>query len=240
MAVVSSVSETFQTARHKVDVWHQGIERQPVVVIDNYLSDPDTVISRAAHGPPFAPNGPYYPGIRAPFAADQLGLLLDPLQDVFARIFDAQSSFVLQECNFSLITTLPKDLMPIQRLPHFDSLEYGRLAALLFLDKSENAGGTAFYRQRSTGFETVDAGRYAQFGAALNGDVDRFGLPEADYIGDDNPMYETIAMHEGRFNRMLVYRSATLHSGRLPKDFAFSPDPRKGRLTVNAFLGLQT
>ena len=36
------------------------------------------------------------------------------------------------------------------------------------------------------------------------------------------------------FNRVLIYRSMTLHSADIAEDFDFDPDPRTGRLTVNA------
>jgi Family of unknown function (DUF6445) len=237
MQMPLSPTETHQTSRHTIKVWRHGTEQQPVIVIDDYLDDPDAMAMRAVHGPKFAQMGPYYPGVRSPFPEDQLQTLLGPLAPILPAYFGYQGKACLRECTFSLVTTPPADLMPIQRLPHFDSLEYGRVAALLFLDKGASNGGTAFFRQRSTGFETVDAGRFAQFEAALNRDVALHGLPPQDYIGDDSPLYETIAMHEGKYNRMLVYASATLHSGRIPSDFAFDPDPRTGRLTVNAFLG---
>jgi hypothetical protein len=237
MQMPQSPTETHHTGRHTIQVWRQGTEQQPVIVIDNYLDDPAAMTAIAVNGPEFGPMGPYYPGIRSPFPADHLPTLLGPLAPILPRFFGYEGGAGLRECSFSLVTTPPSDLMPIQRLPHFDSLEYGRVAALLFLGKSAPNGGTAFYRQRSTGFETVDAGRFAKFEAALNKDVAAHGLPPLDYVGDDSPLYETIAVHEGKFNRMLIYASATLHSGRLPQDFAFDPDPRTGRLTVNAFLG---
>ncbi len=232
-------TQTIKTGRHTIEVWRHGTEQQPIVVIDDYLDDPDAMVEIAANGPEFGQMGPYYPGIRSPFPNDQLPILLGPLAPILPKIFGYEGRAGLRECSFSLVTTKPSDLMPIQRLPHFDSLEPGRVAALLFLGKGDN-GGTAFYRQRSTGFESVDAARYPQFEAALNHDVGLLGLPQEDYIADDSPIYETIAMHEGKFNRMLVYASATLHSGRIPKDFAFHVDPREGRLTVNAFLGMES
>jgi hypothetical protein len=233
------LSETLSTPRHTIQVWRHGVQRHPVLVIDNYFDEPDALIDVAASGPAFEANGPYYPGIRAPFPHTFLPPLLTPLAGVLGPVFGYTRGAQVRECTFSLVTTRPEDLMPIQRLPHFDSLETGRVAALLFLGKDEGNGGTAFYRQRATGFEAIDSNCYAQFEAALNADVARLGLPQANYVGDDDPMYETLAVHEGVFNRMLVYPSATLHSGRIPADFAFSPDPRQGRLTVNAFIGPQ-
>ncbi len=234
---ISASVETYHTPRHAIQVHRHGHEQQPVIVIDDYLDDPDALIELAANGPKLTPLGPYYPGIRAPFPNAHLPDLFKPLDPILKAHFGYKARRTLQECSFSLVTTPPNELMPIQRLPHFDGLEYGRVAALLFLGKGDNNGGTAFYRQRSTGFETVDAGRYQQFADALTADVDQYGLPPMDYVGDENPMYDTLAVHEGKFNRMLVYASATLHSGHIPADFAFDSDPRKGRLTVNAFLG---
>jgi hypothetical protein len=237
MQTPNSPTETYETDRHTIQVWRHGTEQQPVIVIDDYLDDPEGCVDLAANGQKFAPLGPYYPGIRSVFPETHVQGLISPLDELLSRVFHYREPAHLRECSFSLVTTKPSDLMPIQRLPHFDSLEYGRVAALLFLGKSAPNGGTAFYRQISTGFETVDAGRYPQFAQALTRDVELHGLPQQDYIEDQNPMYETIAVHEGKFNRMLVYASSTLHSGRIPRDFAFDPDPRKGRLTVNAFLG---
>jgi hypothetical protein len=238
--MISSPSDIIQTQRHNVEVWRHGIEQSPVLVIDDFLDDPLAMVEAAASGPSFVANGPYYPGIRAPFPPRLLPTLLSPLASVLGPIFGYTHGAGVRECTFSLVTSKPEDLSPIQRLPHFDSLEAGRVAALLFLCKGESQGGTAFYRQRATGFERIDAARYDRFRAVLNDDVGRFGLPPQAYIGDADPMYERLALHEGRFNRMLVYPSATLHSGHIPDDFAFSCDPRVGRLTVNAFLGPET
>jgi hypothetical protein len=230
-------THTFQTVRHIINVFCHGVEKVPVVVIDDYLDDPEAMIDIAATGPEFGSGGPYYPGIRAPFPPSAFPTLLGPLASLLGPVFGYRRSAHVRECSFSLVTTRPEDLKPIQRLPHFDSFEEGRVAALLFLGKGQEMGGTAFYRQRRTGFETIDAARYGAFGTALEADIAQFGMPEAAYADDDSPYYETLAVHEGRFNRMLVYPSASLHSGRILKQFSFDPDPRKGRLTVNAFLG---
>ena len=75
------------------------------------------------------------------------------------------------ETYFSIVTTPPEALAPIQRLPHVDGLEPDRIAILVYLSGAEQ-GGTAFYRQRSTGFETVNAARFPAFEAALKAGAD--------------------------------------------------------------------
>ncbi len=141
----------------------------------------------------------------------------------------------LVDCFYSIVTTPPAELAPIQRLPHVDGLEPDRLAILIYLS-GEAHGGTAFFRQRATGFETVDAARFPAFEAALHKGVSANGLPPAAYIAGDTALYEQVAMIEARPNRAIIYRSHLLHCARIPAEVPLSPDPRKGRLTVNAFL----
>jgi len=230
--------EVFETHGRRAQVYHFGQEPIKLVVLDDYLPDPAEMIDLALAGPAFAPNGPFYPGIRAAVPPSCFQTLLGPLSEILPRCFDYSGRAGLRECNFSLVTTPSDQLQPIQRLPHFDSLEYGRVAALLYLCQGENQGGTAFYRQRSTGFENVDAGRFQAFEAALHADVASHGMPSAAYVDETSPIYEMIGRVEARFNRMIVYLSSSLHCAHIPKDFVFDRNPSSGRLTVNAFLGM--
>lgn len=125
------------------------------------------------------------------------------------------------------MTTPPAALAPIQRLPHFDEVSPARLALLRFLSADETSG-TASYRHRATGFESVDAARLPTYRAALDADLKRHGLPA--------PVYEHLARHRGRSNRALLYRSNTLHCAFIPPEMTLSADPAVGRLTVNTFL----
>jgi hypothetical protein len=211
-----------------------GRERQPLLVIDDFVPEPQALIDEAA-ALAFTPIGPHYPGIRAGVSAAQVRAFLAPIVDLVCGTFDCGSHLQVIEAYYSLVTTRPADLRPIQRLPHFDGLERERLALLHFIGR-DRSSGTAFYRQRSTGFESVDAARYPQFCAAIDRDRGLYGLPEPAYISGDTPMYEQIASFEGRFNRALVYRGHLLHCALLPEDLSYSSNPREGRLTVNTFL----
>jgi hypothetical protein len=133
------------------------------------------------------------------------------------------------------VTTPARALQPIQCLPHFDELEPDRLAFLLYLDRAER-GGTAFYRQRGTGFETVNAARFVDFQASLERGIAQHGLPPSDYIRGDTALYEQIGKVRGTFNRAVVYRGNSLHCADLPADFEPQADPLCGRITLNLFL----
>jgi hypothetical protein len=211
-----------------------GVERQPIVVIDNFAPDPRRFTDDAAFLS-FRPIGEHYPGIRAIVAPVMLRDLLAALAPVVTDTFDIAAVDVI-DAFYSLVTTPSAALAPIQRLPHFDGVEQGRLALLHYLS-ADARGGTAFYRHRSTGFESVDAARLGPYRAALDADLRRTGLPDPGYIAGDTDLFEQVARFDGRFNRAILYRSNTLHCADIPADMVLSSDPTIGRLTVNTFLG---
>jgi hypothetical protein len=211
-----------------------GNERQPVIVIDEFVPDPHSLVDEAvALG--YSTIGAHYPGMRAPVPPARLHTFMPAVVDLVVDTFGCGTKLRLLEAYYSVVTTRPQALTPIQRLPHFDGLERERIALLHFLS-TDRISGTAFYRHRSTGFESVDAARFPQFRAALERDAATHGLPAPGYISDDTEIYEQTACFEGRFNRALIYRGHALHCAWLPDELSFSADPRAGRLTVNTFL----
>jgi hypothetical protein len=220
--------------RASIELKRQGDEGQPVLVIDDFLANPDgwrEAASRAA----FGRIGPFYPGLRSAIPPAAASALREGLAGPIGEAFGLDPVPGLLECFFSIVTTPPASLAPIQRLPHFDGLEPERIAILVYLSGAEQ-GGTAFYRQRATGFETVDQARFPAFEAALKAGVAEHGLPPAGYIDGDTPLYQEIARYEARPNRALVYRGHSLHCAAIPAGADLSVDPRRGRLSVNAFL----
>jgi hypothetical protein len=136
--------------------------------------------------------------------------------------------------DFSLVTRPPAELTLRQRMPHIDSTHPGNPALLLHLAPAGQGGG-AFYRHRSSGYESIAEDRFDLYESRLKADIAAHGEPQG-YICGDSPVFARIANYEAVFNRMLVYRSGNLHSASLSPGFAGSPDPRTGRLTLNLFL----
>ena len=66
----------------------------------------------------------------------------------------------------------------------------------------------------------------------------RLAPEAAGYINGDTALFEQIAKEDGVFNRMLVYRRNSLHSGCIDKNFAPDPNPATGRLSINSFMDL--
>lgn len=211
-----------------------GREGQPVVVIDEFVADPDR-LRAAAEALEYRVLGRHYPGLRAEVAAADVAAYLTPIHPLIAETFGFREPAAVVSAGYSIVTKRPAELTPIQRLPHFDGFEPERVALLHYLGGAEQ-GGTAFYRHRSTGFETITADRHAAYDAALHRDVARFGLPDAAYISGDTPIYEQVARFKAAPNRALIYRGNLLHCADLPAGLDFTPDPTRARLTVNTFL----
>ena len=218
----------------RIEIARHGLERQPVIVIDDMLSEPELwrqVAGRAR----FSPIRPFHPGVSTPIPARLANQLRDELAPLIGAAFGLDPVPPAGLCFLSLVTTPPEALARIQRLPHVDGLEAERIAILVYLAGAEK-GGTAFYRQRATGFETVDGARREAFEAALDKGLAEHGEPPEGYISGDTALYERIALFEARPNRGLVYRSHALHSAAIVPGAGLPEDAAAGRLTLNAFL----
>ena len=210
-----------------------GGERQPIVVVDHFHPDPD-VLRSAAQATRFEPARHHYPGIRAALPDDYFDRVRPVLAMVLREVFGHAEAIDLIDASFSIVTTPPAALTPAQRLPHVDAVQPGRIALVHYLTPGDG-DGTAFYRHRATGFETIDAARSDAYLAGIKRELDGAAPPPA-YIGDGAPWFERIAGVEARYNRAVIYRSAMLHSGAIRPGATLSADPAAGRLTVTAFL----
>jgi Family of unknown function (DUF6445) len=213
-----------------------GAERAPLLVIDN-VTDADALVAIAATAP-FTATARYYPGIRAPAPQEYQQFVASRLATTFAKYFQLEgTSLRFTMCHFSLVTTRPEQLSTPQRIPHVDSLGKAGLATIHYLFR-KNLGGTAFYRHRATGFESVDESRQAVYLKALERETAGPDGPGAEYINGDTALFEQIARQDGVYNRMLVYRRNSLHSGCIGKDFVPDSNPLTGRLSINSFIDL--
>ncbi|MBU6206515.1 MAG: hypothetical protein KGQ42_02380 [Alphaproteobacteria bacterium] len=205
-----------------------------MLIIDDFVADP-VALRAKAQALIYKPMGKHYPGVRASVAPQDVAAYLAPVEQIIMETFGLHTPPRLVEAMYSLVTTPPARLTPIQRIPHYDGLQPGCLALLHYLGEAE-MGGTGFYRHKSTGFEQITADNHSAYDAALHRDVAHHGLPAPAYIGGDTPLFERIARYEARFNRAIIYRGHVLHCADLPAHPNLSADPQAGRLTVNTFL----
>lgn len=204
-----------------------------LLTVPAFLEAPEGAIE-AAVLQKFAKITPQYPGVRAalpPAVCAAWLAALAPLLD--AHFGPAPRGWEMQGW-FSLVTTPPGALLPLQRLPHVDGTDPAQIAMMLYLHRTGH-GGTAFFRHLSTGLEALTADTYPRYAAAVQAEYGRTGLPPAAYPGDGAPHFARTHAVPGHFNEAVFYRGNILHSGVIDNDAPLSADPREGRLTINAF-----
>ncbi|MBL4854505.1 MAG: hypothetical protein JKY25_09740 [Robiginitomaculum sp.] len=217
----------------QVDIRKIGEESSPLVVIDNFFPTPEVLTQDASHKT-FTANAPYFPGVRAAVPSAYFKPLVNGLSHILANTFGYGAGVNLQECHYSIVTTPGKDLNMMQRLPHIDGDDDRKVALLHYLCDKDH-GGTAFYKQCRTGYETVSNARYPAYKQAVEVDHKNLGPPEATYFSNSDARFEQIAKIDAKFNRAVLYFGVNLHSilvGSKP----LASEPQNGRLTINSFL----
>jgi hypothetical protein len=208
-------------------------QNHPIARIEGCLIAPDAVIETACLQD-FAKITPQYPGLRAPLAPAVIADWAAALSPLLSRVFGEPDGRWTMQAWYSVVSLAPEQLAPIQRLPHVDGTDPRQVAMMLYLHRTGH-GGTAFFRHRSTGLEAITAGVWPRYKAALESEIARSGLPPASYVTDGAPHFERTHASDGAFNEAVFYRGNLLHCGVIDNAAALPPDPREGRLTINAF-----
>ena len=212
-----------------------GNSQSPVVTLDGFSRDPAAIVEIAAALAPFpAEQGTYYPGLRR-IVTEADGAAYAYVEAMLAAASPyiggafGFARFDLLEASFSMVTAAPETLSLPQRAPHFDSTDPGHVALLHYLSDTP---GTAFYRQRLTGIETVTERNVSSFIHAAK----RESATLTGYTSGSNQYFEQIGSVAGTPDRLAIYQGCLLHSGIIPEGTVFSDDPRRGRLTANIFI----
>lgn len=212
-----------------------GETQTPVLIVDDIGVAPADIVSIAAALAPYPTAANNYPGVRRVLTVkDQQAWvyvidLLECASPFLAGAFDLDR-FDLVEASFSMVTAPPESLAPVQRIPHFDSVEPDFYAIIHYIS---DCAGTAFYRHVATGIEAVRGDNVDGLVARMRSDA---AQTPAEYFGDGNSRFEKIGWVRGLAGRLVAYPGHLLHSGIIPHDLNFSADPRVGRLTTNIFV----
>ncbi|MEI9902982.1 MAG: DUF6445 family protein [Asticcacaulis sp.] len=219
----------------RIDLRQIGRERQPLLVIDDVLSDPDALVDMAKAADWQKPRHTQYPGLNAPLPAAYSHAVIRALRPLLQRGFGIPAHRQLNFFGFfALATQSPNQLQPIQKIPHRDSPDPFRIAMVHYLCRGQT-GGTAFFRHQATGFESVDFERRETYDRTAAGELALGGDRLTRHVTAETPNYEQVDFAAMAFNRLVVYRSHVLHSGLLDES-VLSEDPATGRLTANSFL----
>jgi hypothetical protein len=213
-----------------------GDEAEPLVKVDSFLKGINELKRYAITNNQFSASDNFYPGIRMkvpdPYVVSLIRFLGKPIREFFEQDVRKIRSAASR---FSIVTTQPSELDILQRLPHFDAPSRYSLAAIHYLCDAPDSG-TKLYRHRRTGFEFIDDARINHYKRTVS---EQFADPArhpSGYICGSSPEYEEIASFEAVYNRLVMYRGSSLHSGIIGPEYNFDPSPTTGRLTITTFI----
>jgi len=238
------VVEVKLNANMKTSLSYVGNEAIPVLVIDNLIDEPESLIrwlaQEISQNRGFSTQASdFYPGVRKVSPANYVAAipqLLPLLQQSFGNLSADIAKVVLSA--FSITTTPVDKLRPIQMLPHFDTAADNQFAMVHYLC-DEQHGGTSFYRHKKTGFETIGESRFAQYTGLLKQQAVAEKLhQQPHYIEGNSTLFEQIHSVNAQMNRMVIYPSNALHSGNIRPNMGLFSDIRTGRLTISSFVVL--
>lgn len=211
-----------------------GNEGAVLLIIDRLVADPERLVRRAALRPFDTPSR-FFPGPRTAAPAMYGAFLETVLGPLLPEHFGMRAGrFKFSMCHYSLVATPPAQLGFLQRIPHIDSVGREGLATVHYLFRGP-WGGTAFYRHRASGYESIDEGRREAYFRQLEAQSTGPDAPAPGYINGSTALFEQTASAEAVFNRMLVYRRNQLHSACIDDHHVPPPDPVAGRLSINTF-----
>ena len=212
-----------------------------VTVADSVLLRPQQ-LAEFGQGLTFAEDDTnLYPGVRARVPAE------------FSRRFHAwltrtlHSTGVLEESSyihddasfFSIVNKNRANLLPLQRIPHYDSADPRVFAAVIYLFDRANSG-TSFYRHRTTGYEKIGADNEANYKTALNRNMKNHGPPAREYANGSNALFERTHSVDSAFNRMVIYSGNALHAADIDGSLVGGNDDSQWRLTISSLITSST
>ncbi len=218
-----------------IECFRVGNEQQELLLVDNFLKGASALKEYAIQQNNFARADSFYPGLRMQVPQAYTFAIVKHLGFFMEQFFHLEVRKIKNAVSkFSIVTDSPDDLSLLQRIPHFDSPSRKGLAVVHYL-QSIPSMGTSLYRHNSTNFEYVDDERYSSYMAKIE---ERYPTKDAypeGYINGSTDQFEEIASVEAIFNRLVMYRGTSLHSGQIGKDYNFDPSPATGRLTLTSF-----
>ena len=212
-----------------------GAEAQPLLIVDNVLAEPEAMVEAAAKADFYVPPHTHYPGLNARLPESYYLSVIALLRQPLATTFGLSTGIHLDYFGFFGLATRPAaEATPAQAVPHVDCYDPNRLAMVHYFC-GDGFGGTGFFRQQATGFESVDQARARRYVAGVMAERGQSEGAEPAFPGEATRHYQLIGKTEAIFNRLIVYRSHVLHAPLLGSGGA-SADPRFGRLTANGFV----
>lgn len=222
---------------------HQLTEQIRILVIDNFLLQPEMLVTFASyHERNFKSAEGSYPGIV--YGVKSMIMMSEIHRFIRMRLSN-HLSFLRSSVKFttqlSMVTLQPEELSCLQRLCHSDAqVGSGRakITALLYLFDNPSLGGTGFYEwkqrekmQQATALELEGQNKAMPF---LQDQFDMFNN-KPQYITESNEVAELIHMVPAKFNRLVVFSGDLLRSAYIEEPELLTAEVSTGRLTLNCY-----
>jgi Family of unknown function (DUF6445) len=178
-----------------------------------------------------------YPGVRARVPAE----FSRPFHEWLTRALHRtgvleESSYIHDDASFfSIVNKGSANLLPLQRIPHYDSTDPTVFAAVIYLFDRANSG-TSFYRHRTTGYERIGGDNAGNYKIALNRNMKQFGPPAREYTNGSNALFERTHSVDSAFNRIVIYSGNVLHAADIDGSLFGGNGNRQWRLTVSSLV----
>lgn len=213
-----------------------GKEKSPLLIIDHWLEQPEKLVQIANQGKWSKDNKQdFYPGQRSVAPLEYRNFVAEFMRQQLVPLLPTRQygQASISYCAFSLVSDSPCDLLPIQRIPHFDTQNPNQWAIVHYLCQ-EACGGTGFFQHRQSGFETINSDREGRYIRIRDDEAFTLGLPPKHYLEGSTEQFKLTHHVNAQFNRAIVYPSNLLHSGLIKQWQNESGQPI--RLTANSFI----
>ncbi|UJF20431.1 DUF6445 family protein [Shewanella sp. OMA3-2] len=237
----NATNSIIQVSGIEPQICYIGNEQTPIIIIDNFADDIAPLLSIARQQAKFIKDdSSYYPGVRAPLPNPYA---IEVINQVFQLVYDVYKvphhlRIKPQILSFSLISQSPDSLMPLQRLPHFDTPEPYYFAILHYLNDAPH-GNTAFFRHKKTGYERVNEAKMDHYFESAKAFLTDHAKDTPEYFVKSDPHYDIYHQVEYKPNRLVIYPGNLLHSTLVDLNTDIDDDPSTGRLTANIFINFK-
>ncbi len=212
-----------------------GNEKVPMLVVDNFLKDPESLVKYCIDANSFNNADSFYPGLRMPAPRLYIYAIHHYLGELIEAVFGLKkNAWHNGRSVYSMVVTMPADMKQQQCVPHVDSFKKYDLACVHYLCDATK-GGTSLYRHKKTGYEIINEDRVPHY-TQVALEEGMLEVSPKSYMNGSNNFFEQTACVDALFNRIVLYPANVLHSGNIAPDFDFDPYPKTGRLTLNSFI----
>ncbi len=215
---------------------------QKYAIVDNFLADPKQVVENFSGQIQKIVSQPLgHPGRGPDMQISEIQEIHGFIRSKLSRQFPFLRAGMRLKAFLSNVALKPEELSVYHRMCHIDpriSPEYHTYAGVIYLFENPDLGGTGFYRWRNkeiaaNAFQIASRDHEAAL-RYLEQHSEVFRKPP-EYMTSSNEIAEFVDSVPAKFNRMVFYNGELPHSGHITHPELLTPDPLKGRLTLNFF-----